>query len=199
MPTGYTDKIKDGLSFEQFAMSCARAFIRNRDDNDQIPETVKPSKYHAENIPKAEEALDNITKMTLREARVSAHTQYKEELARNKKYATEQQDLLGKYTAMLQQVRGWQPPTPEHEEIKKFMIEQIESSIKFDCGYTFPPPTLLTGEEYINQKTELYDKEYNRSVNDYQKDVKHAQQATQWIQALRDSLKVQPKEGDKIA
>jgi hypothetical protein len=35
MPTGYTDKIKDGISFEEFVLSCARQFgacISMRDD-----------------------------------------------------------------------------------------------------------------------------------------------------------------------
>lgn len=41
MPTGYTDAIKDGISFNQFILSCARAFgalITMRDEPSSVPE-----------------------------------------------------------------------------------------------------------------------------------------------------------------
>ena len=55
MPTGYTAKIADGQTFEEFILSCARAFgalveMRDEPADAPIPEEFKPSAYHTTQI-----------------------------------------------------------------------------------------------------------------------------------------------------
>ena len=73
MPTGYTDAIKDGITFQQFAMNCARAFgacVTMRDDpsDKPIPERFEPSAWHKERLGDAYAALSELDKMGISEA-----------------------------------------------------------------------------------------------------------------------------------
>ena len=58
MPTGFTCDIKDGITFERFALNCARAFgalINMRDDSldAEIPDEIKPSDHHVKALAEA--------------------------------------------------------------------------------------------------------------------------------------------------
>ena len=51
MPTGFTYKIKDGISFEEFIMRCTRAFsalvcMRASSIDSAIPKKFEPESYH---------------------------------------------------------------------------------------------------------------------------------------------------------
>ena len=105
MPSGYTAAIKDGITFSDFAMNCARAFgalISMRDEplDAPIPERVEPTDYHAEKIKKAEERLSALIAMTAKELDAEAAEYWERETAYNKKAHEEAEELRKKYKAM---------------------------------------------------------------------------------------------------
>ena len=58
MPTGYTDLINNGCTFNEFVMGCARAFGATIDMRDEplgaeIPEKFELSDYHSAKIDEA--------------------------------------------------------------------------------------------------------------------------------------------------
>ena len=58
MPTGYTADIKDGISFQTYALNCARAFgacVMLRDE---------PGDYHLKAMEKARNALAKLESLT---------------------------------------------------------------------------------------------------------------------------------------
>jgi len=155
MPTGYTEDIKKGITFPQFAMSCARAFgacITMRDDSTDtpIPEEFKPSDWNLEELRKAEVTLEKLKDMTETEAERFARVEYWQESNRIVLEIKEDRKLMAQYRSMLEKVRQWQPPTLEHIEFKDFMVQQIERSIKFDGMedyYIENPAKLLSGKD----------------------------------------------------
>jgi len=70
MPTGYTDKINEGITFKTFALNCARAFgacVEFRDEGgggEVIPEVFHPSDYHLKCQDKAISELQMLNAMT---------------------------------------------------------------------------------------------------------------------------------------
>lgn len=58
MPTGYTHKIKDGMTFKEYALRCARNFgalMDMRDDPMDAPIPIfTPSGYHEEKLIEGE-------------------------------------------------------------------------------------------------------------------------------------------------
>ena len=93
-----------------------------------------------------------------------------------------------RYTDMLKQVRKWVPPTTEHMGLKRFMIEQLEQSIRLDCGDKPQQPKHLSpakvrAEEIARMVDNIV---YHANAN--ASGIQHAKWRTGWVKALRDSL-----------
>jgi hypothetical protein len=197
MPTGYTSDIEKGITFEQFALSCARNFgalvsMRDEPHDAPIPDEFTPSSYNADNLLKAQKELGELKALPIDECEKRAMMEYKEELERHEKYLADKRQLQTKYETMLSSAKAWTPPTPDHQGLKEFMIQQIEESIKWDCGTSFlTKPKLLTATEWLNKKTEkaLHGIEYHSEEN--AKEVQRTNERTSWVRELKKSLKGQ--------
>jgi hypothetical protein len=200
MPTGYTAPIADGITFEQFAFGCARAFgalVTMRDDPSDapIPEHFAPSDHHQKRLEETHAEMDQIKAMTGAQLTECAMADHRAELNRYHEYIAKENALRGKYEAMLEKVNAWVPPTSEHSALKDFMAEQIKQSIQFDCS-----PTSTYWQEQIAALAEqtpdewkakrlgkLYrDLEYHET--EHRKEVERAASRTAWVKALRESL-----------
>lgn len=140
MPTGYTAPIKDGISFNDFVLQCSRAMgacLSQRDDTttpflacDEVPE------FYGRNIAEAEAEVQRIKDRTQEQIDAEYKAAVAQAEVELEKASRETADLRNKYNRMRTQVSMWKPPTAEHIGLKKFMLEQIESSINFDCEDT---------------------------------------------------------------
>jgi hypothetical protein len=138
MPTGYTYGILNGKvkTFAEFTKICMRAFgacIHMRDeDNDKpyVPDKVED--YHIKALHEA--------KMELAKARtipddilIKKQKSYlkgrEKEIVENIKKIEENQQKL---KTMIAECTIWEPPTSEHVELKKFMLEQLTSTLEHD-------------------------------------------------------------------
>jgi hypothetical protein len=194
MPTGYTDSIKDGISFEQYVLNCAHAFgalIMLRDDpiDSPIPE-FKVEPYHYEWIEEAKAEFAKIEAMTKEECRAAAKKEYDDALAYQAESKRKRDDLRVKYGSMLAQVRGWEPPSPEHEGLKKFMIEQIEQSIEWDCAdYEREVPKLIpTDQWHLKALAHAREKMARREKN-LAEEIERVESRNRWVRQLKESLK----------
>ena len=107
--------------------------MRDESWDTPIPTKIEPSDYHAKAIVEAQKEFSKYSNMPLKQAEILSKKSYQKELRYYAIYNKKNASLKRKYEAMLAKVNKWTPPTPDHENLKKFMIEQIESSIKFDC------------------------------------------------------------------
>jgi len=196
MPTGYTDIISKGISFEEFVMSCARAFgacITMRDDpmDKPIPDKFEPSDYHKKALAQERRNLSKLNGMTEQQAGSAAKREYEVEQNRIAESTAKNKDLMDKYNDMLRQVNAWIPPTPEHSELKKFMADQITKSIDFDDMskyYNEHPPKLLTGKEWLAIRKADTLRSIDYHTKEYAKEVETCEGRSTWVRALRDSL-----------
>lgn len=197
MPTGYTAKIKDGITFNQFAMDCARAFgacVMLRDEpggGEAIPDKFEPSDYHIKRLAEAKAALAAHEELTQEQRKKAAAKEWDDAETKRFYYLDEAQELRAKYKAMLRNVEAWNPPSPEHQEMKSFMREQISQSIDFDCNeeyYSKPTPRLTAEAWYAAKRAELV-RTVNYHETEHAKEVERAESRTCWIQQLRESLK----------
>jgi len=197
MPTGYTSKIKHGITFQQFAMGCARAFgacIMMRDDpaDKPIPDKFKPSTaYDKKKLNEARKELERINGLSIDEAEKEATVEFTKETQRQKQAIKEDRKLMNQYKDMLRKVKQWEPPTPDHIEFKEFMVSQIESSIKFDGMenyYIENPIKKLTGKEWLAQKTGDAVRDIDYHTKEYNAEIERTNQRNKWITDLRDSL-----------
>lgn len=193
MPTGYTSEIAHGVDFNTFVLHCARAFgatITMRDDpmDATIPDEFKPSDYHAKEAERALIRLGELTTLSVDEAQAEAQREYKDALRVVSRLNSESVALQRKYEDMLEQVHAWTPPTPEHEELKKFMIQQITESIKFDCSYHHEDPVLLSGVDWLQVQKDKCRRDVAYHQEEHAKEVERCKGRTEWVRALKNSL-----------
>ena len=197
MPTGYTNVIKDGITFEQFVFRCARAMgalvtMRDAPADAKIPDRFEPSDYYVKKIAEVELEYQLLESLSPEEVKAEADKEYFTAVGKTNENISNCNYLRGKYKEMLCKVKAWQPPTADHVEFKSFMIRQIEESIEHDCNtdyYINNFPQLKTAEIWLGEKR----KELARSLSYYSKEhvaeISRAVGRTAWIQALKKSLK----------
>ena len=197
MPTGYTSQIKDGISFQQFAMSCAKAFgacIMMRDDpaDKPIPEKFEAStSYNSEGLRKAQNELKRINGLSVEEGKREEEVKFTKEVQRQEQAIEKDRELMNQYRDMLRKVKQWQPPTSDFIKFKEFMVSQIEDSIKHDGMedyYIENPIKKLTGEEWLAEKRKKALRDIDYHTKEYNAEIKRTNQRNKWIKDLRDSL-----------
>lgn len=192
MPTGYSYPIEEdeNYTFKEYLLSCARSCgalhsMRDKRKDAPLPDSIEPEPYHLEELEKAKAKLENLEAMTDEQKELAATAQY----ARALKFATEANESVGvkrsRYEAMLTKVIAWVPPTPEHDELKKFMIEQIQTSFP---TYIVDLPKRMTGaewavEEHKDLATDIFYRERKSTEQ-----VAWARKATAWVKALKESV-----------
>ena len=197
MPTGYTFKLMEkGQSFEDFVMGCARAMgacVTMRDDPDDkpIPEKFEPSSFYAESLEKELralaylEALDDEGRDRWGRARKATEIQsVRESILRERAQNARLYEICAK-------VQAWTPPTPDHEGLKKFMLDQLDLSA-IDVSYS----ELRAQDAVAKSPQEYFDealKDHRRSSASYEREVEaerqRASNRTDWISKLRQSIK----------
>ena len=202
MPSGYTADIENDMSFEDYILGCARAFgacMHQRDDSNKDKPKLRgvESSHHIDALSCAKAEVAKLEAM----AGVNDRTAFgkkliEEEAASNQEYFNKKVSLRNKYEAMLSKAYNWFPPTPDHENLKKFMIEQITSSIDFDCD-TKHDMERLTALSKANP-LDKYKEALNRAYKDVEyhetelyKERERNADANKWIAALYDSLGIE--------
>jgi hypothetical protein len=211
MPTGYTSTIKDGISFENFAIKCARNFgacIALRDESSDVLPTIDNIKfenndYHQKQLEEAKSELLYCETCSDQDWKISFHKHLKTLFSHHKREISKSKKLLTQYNEMLAKVEDWIPPTHDHVELKKFMKNQLIVSIDHDCDISYHEDALisaakLTLREYKENKmkTAKYNVSYrSREIKlDKQRNSKHVE----WLKKLLDSLKKWRNQYQKI-
>ncbi len=194
MPTGYTHGVQTGetTTLEQFALLCARgmgACITMRDDslNVPIPEQFQPSEYSKKAVVKADMELGKVLAMTDDECEQEAMKEYLEAMDYYRKAKKERFEEERRYRSMLTKVQAWHT---EAEGIREFMLEQLNSSIEFDCDYRPTEPTPMGGKEWRESTEKRLRDELAYHRKSYAEEVKRTNDRNEWLRKLRESLKV---------
>lgn len=197
MPTGFTANLYDGKdeSFEDFVLSCARgmgAFVTQRDDpHSDKPAFRKVSDYYFKQVAEAEADLaawrikDEDDKYDMWRNYADARQKVARESRENR------QAILERYEARLMEVEAWEVPALL-QSFKDFMIEQINSSIEFDCGDFDNYYKVTPYEEWLDNQ----DKSLARDVDYYEEqlnnEVARVREQNTYTFALYKSLGLEP-------
>lgn len=208
MPTGYTYAIGEDISFEDFVLKCGMAFgacIHQRDSNDEFPRLddgkfrgSTDGGYHVTAYNEAREQLAKLNAMGNAERIEFGQKAQEEEIATYQKLLNEKVVLKAKYEAMLARVYAWTPPTPDHNNLKQFMIDQITDSIKHDCDVAYYIDELAKAGQkkpYQFYEAAIKSAEWNIEYHSKQKETgrKIDENSNRWILSLYESLGVDYK------
>lgn len=195
MATGYTSCIEEGATFKEFTLGCARAFgalyhMRDEPRDVEVTEIKGESEYNREELIKAKKGLAEAMKINLEDAEIQANENYNEIIKHNKDQIRKIEELKIKYLEMLTQVKDWEPPTSAHANLKEFMIEQIEESIKHDCTveYWKKGPTKKTAKQWLKDHIETKQWSIDYHSKQLKEDKDRYKDTNDWIRQLKDSL-----------
>lgn len=197
MPTGYTAGVVDGTiaDFPTFALQCARAFgalILMRDDpmGAAIPDAFQPSDYHTTAADAARRELDAVLALTYAEVCQRARDEYDGAMARWREYEERTELERARIVAMMAETKAWEPPTPDHCEMKTFMLQQLTETLKWD-GRVFgdaPALALPTGDQWRAEKIARLERDIAYHTEHHAEEVKRVEGRNRWVAALRESL-----------
>lgn len=194
MPTGYTSDLYEGKpqTFAEFAMKCARAFgalIAMREDpmDAPIPDEFAPSDYHVKALDDARADLANVLAWGFDQSNREADADYERSLASHEKHQADARAVVARYHAMLAEVRAWTPPTPDHAEFRKFMVDQLESSIRHD-GPFGAAPDRMSGRDYRAMRIDKAHRDIAYHEKGQAAEIERARSRTAWVRDLRASL-----------
>ncbi len=196
MPTGFTAKVQDGTIFDLrgFAILCARNFghpieMRDLPMDAEVPDKFEPSDYHAQRKAQAEADLARFVAMSDDEAEAGARAEFDAEVAQYEAYQKEANDLRIRYTKILDQVKDWMPPTPNHDGLKQFMVNQLKDSIEQDCNTSWRRfPTKKSGYFWLDQAKASAQKEVGYQTEELIKEETRCRTRTEWVRSLKLSL-----------
>ena len=154
MPTGYTAYIEDGdiTTGKEFLKLCTRAFgvaIDQKDDPLSVPTKTQfePSQYYIDAYNEACAELRDAKSVSFNDAKLRLKSRQHKKVEDYKKCSEKYSDLRNKYLKVRQEVEAWIPPTPEHDGLKKFALEQIDMCI----------PSAESINEFTNKSKEPLD------------------------------------------
>lgn len=200
MPTGYTAKLMEkGQPFDEFVLQCARAFgacIMMRDDpmDTPIPDKFEPSDYYDKRIAETTAELDRLLAMNGKGKILFGNAKKAETVKVYEKGLARDTAENARLEQMDQQVQEWIPPSDEHGELKKFMLDQIKIS-KHDLNYSENSLKSVLEKLPLNYWRDAVDGakrtlEYNKKER--VSEIERADGRTRWVRQLRDSLDTTP-------
>lgn len=205
MTTGYTAYIQDGYitTGKDFLKLCLRNFGIGIDMRDEplskpVPTHFEPDPYYKKYYDKAVEDRDNFKKLTFEQVKQQLIEKQKKDVESIKesidKYIAEDK----KYIKVRKEIENWNPPTSEHEDLKKFALDQIDRSLNTDvikyCNEKLNLQLDISdiNDEvvytHINTMNEIYEQNVERTYKNWQREIKRAADKNMWMKQFLDSV-----------
>jgi hypothetical protein len=132
MPTGYTCIIHDDpetVTFSDYLHRCVRAFgacIAQKEEGlDAGIKMSEPDTYHERALTEALLKLEELERRTDSEWGEVFFEEREQSLKKKREQYEKQRQVYKAHQNILAQARAWEPPTPDHESLKQFMVSQL--------------------------------------------------------------------------
>lgn len=195
MPTGYTAKLCDGdQSFEDFVLSCARAFgpltfMREDPVDARIPDEVDSQiSYYEKAIKGISEDLAHAIAMSPEEAEAGAAAEYEVLLKQFHQSVEKNRLVAARLATMRQKVFAWFPPSPDHENLKKFMLEQLQVTESHEGTCHSSPPVKMPGADWRVMRIQGFANNLRVYSETLINEISKTKNGNKWIKDLRTSL-----------
>ena len=202
MPTRYTSYIKDGkiTSGKEFLKLCTRAFgiaidLKYESLDVPTPNHFEPHPYYEKAYKDSLVSREKAYSMTFEEVKEDIISKYHDNKGRAAKILEEYKDEDKKYLRVREEVEKWIPPTPEHENLKKFCLEQIDKSLNtvlYEWCEKDINKELDTSDDTIKKYIDILrdnaDKQVKRRYEKYQEELKRVEEKNLWMKQFLDSL-----------
>ena len=195
METAYTAFIVDGkvTTGQEFLLLCAGAFgalanLREEPHSKPFPEKLEESDYHVKRLAEEEAELEKYQNMSDEEWQNWANECYEKALKEHEKRVAECQRKKDAYNKVRREVFLWDPPTQDHNNLKRFALEQIDMCLR-DCKTDREPPERLAADAYRREMIEMTKSSIAYHKKCIQDERERVARCNKWVADLRCSLK----------
>lgn len=187
MSFGYD--VLDGkiTDFRTFILSEARCIDYLSGEAAPIALVVAPDDYYAVKIKETERALAELRAMTEDECFAEAEAEYHQWMDEYRAYLTKKEVQTKRIDEMLAKVQAWIPPTPQHERLKSWMIEDLKGARPSD-RFTFPLPTPKDAETWRKEREKFLLEDLAYYTRENEKVIQNARERNAWVAQLFKSL-----------
>lgn len=199
MPTGYTYSVQNGevTELKNFILTCAKefgAFIHMRDDG--LSPDIKyreVGEYYLRRLENTKREFEEFKLLSDEEIQKQLDESYERRIKEQKEGLKRFDEQKQRYLDMIDKVKEWIPPTEDHIKLKEFALEQLNSSLEFDCSDSsrncyLQEPFKDTVEEYRVYKIKSYLKDLEYYSKSYRDELESVEKANKWIRDLIESL-----------
>lgn len=199
MATGYTYRvIEEDQSFEDFALHCMTAFgacIEQRDSNDIKPKLRKIDTYHYDKIKETAKKLSDFLDKSDEDIQKEIDNQYQKDVEYYESKKEKDAKIKTKLLEFKERIYKLNFPEGDYNQYKKFMLEQIDETIKFDCsGRFYNKPVKPSLNEYKNSKIGSYEHRINYHKDAWEKHQKNVEASNNWIKGAAKAIRVEIEE-----
>lgn len=195
MATGITYPIHDGkpVSFERFMWTCARMMmplvIMRDEDLDKLPpdEFAPFIGHYDKSIERLRAEVSTIEAMSESTWQEAARAKYAQGIESVKETNRRAREICARYQDMLDKVQAWNPPTKDHEGVKKFALEQLTDSIRHD-GYTLEPPKPPIFATWKSDRLASLRAAIEREEKCKAEEIQRTAWRNAWLKTLRESV-----------
>jgi len=191
MPTGFTAIIEDNpdCTFNEFVWRCVRGLgvcitMRDSSLDTQAPSKFEPDLYYKTRLEAAQQEFYDIQRKSEHDFKLEYDAFYSRLEKEYKDSQKENADKVALYKNIKKQVEDRNPPTEEHEGLKRFMLEQINMSLPYER----PEPTAQPFEEWKTEKFKYARNDLDRAKEQWEAEVERARSRTEFIQVLERSI-----------
>lgn len=202
MSTGYTcyideGKVKTGKDFLRLCLRAMKAGYHMRDDGAQLDAPIKKPQagdYYLEQMQRLHAKKAKL--MTSDPAQLLKEW-HQENAAREDRLAQERakyRKIEDLYDRITKEVRDWNPPTPKHQGLKDFALEQLRLGFDEDrpeqTGQLegFPPDCETCKQEQIKH----LESEIQRAMDRYNDEVQQNAVLVEWLNHFFASIDEKP-------
>jgi hypothetical protein len=201
MPSGYTAPIYEGkeITFAEFVLRCSRAMgaaILQRDESPDVEiREMVVADYQEQRVHDAMDELLEAEGRSDDEWAASQDEEIADAIRYRDEYLQQKRELRARYREMAEQVRAWEPPSEEHDGLKRFMLEQLEESERFDCGsltghYEPPVPERVEVAQYRARHLAELSKRVADARQQLVDEQNRVRSQNEWVRQLRTSLAI---------
>ena len=204
MPTGYTAFIENGEidNGKDFLKLCTRAFgiamsLRDEPLSVPTPKRFEPDSYYTNRVREAIENLDRVMGLKHNEAIDEMITGRNDDIKYYEAAIKKQEAINDKYDSIRKEIIAWKPPTPEHVELKKFALNQIDISIERTSWYQECLDKLLATDldtsyeavdAYISERIKNAKEEVENANESLRKEIDRVEKRNEWISEFYKSI-----------
>lgn len=199
MPTGYTDGVARGkvTSFQEYALLCARAFgacvtLRDEQLSSDIPE-FEPNPYYAKKIENLKKEIAKLQSMTQEEREVAFKDCVFSVIKTNEELMADKLETKKRYEKMLIEAEKFVPPSKNHIEYKKFIIQQLKDSIEWDCDISFYESQInkmknCSPQEWFVETISQAQKDLSYCEKELKEECSRVESRNNWVAQLKGAL-----------